>query len=138
MCERAPRPGGGSLPAELERLARWVGDSSDMKDAAMRLVQLGDGMAVSDGERIPVALREHALKVPGCVSTVRVAVNLEQRRVSVVGEADARVARGMLALLVLGLAGADAQEVVKVDSEELVALARYLAHKKIPTPLGPP
>jgi sulfur transfer protein SufE len=96
-----------------------------MKDAAMRLVQLGDGMAVEDGESIPVDLREHALKVPGCVSTVRVAVSVgAQRRVSVVGEADARVARGMLAMLVRGLAGADAQDVVKVDSEELIALAR--------------
>ncbi|KAJ1492145.1 hypothetical protein T484DRAFT_1605023, partial [Baffinella frigidus] len=66
-----------------------------------------------------------ALKVAGCVSTVRVAVSVgEKRRVSVVGEADARVARGMLALLVRGLAGADAEAVVKVDSEELIGLAR--------------
>lgn len=127
MCERSPhaRAGGGSLPAELERLARWVGDSSDMKDAAMRLVQLGDGLAAEDGESIPADMREHALKVAGCVSTVRVAVSVgEKRRVSVVGEADARVARGMLALLVRGLAGADAEAVVKVDSEELIGLAR--------------
>jgi sulfur transfer protein SufE len=114
-----------SLPKELQRLARWIGESADMKEGAMRLVQLGDEMASQNGEKIPTSMRKEALKVPGCVSTVLVVSSVgEKGEVSLLGEADARVARGMLALLVRGLAGENASTVATVDSEKLISLAR--------------
>ncbi|EKX38889.1 hypothetical protein GUITHDRAFT_61508, partial [Guillardia theta CCMP2712] len=67
-------------------------------------------------------------RVPGCISNVRVSVASKEDesgslRVSLDGDADARVARGMLALLVKGLGGLTAQEVLSTRSDDIIQAA---------------
>ena len=132
------------LPHRLDVLAQWVGSSRDSKEAGLRLVKMGDDFARAHGESLgPSALRE-ATKVPGCVSVVRIAVSLQDAAgestdgagqgeaspaksgwgLVVEGEADARVARGMLALLAEGLRGLSVQEVMDVDVDVIISTAR--------------
>ena len=123
--------GGSRLPGRLGQLAAWVGASADGKEAGLRLVQLGDDFARARGEALPPDLRPHAVKVPGCVSVVRIAVTVAAgqdaqgaRVVGVEGEADARVARGMLAMLAEGLRGVSVEEVRGLDVAEIIKIAK--------------
>ena len=119
----------GSLPKSLNELASWVGSSKDGKEAGLRLVKLGDDFARIHGENLSPSLRNVSVKVPGCVSVVRIAVSRQpdsaggRGRLVIEGEADARVARGMLALLAEGLRNADVDEVMKVHVDELIKVA---------------
>ena len=121
--------GSSRLPARLYELATWVGASADGKEAGLRLVKLGDDYARARGETLPLALLPGAVKVPGCVSVVRIAVTVGQdpngaRVVGVQGEADARVARGMLAMLAEGLRGVCVEEVQGLDVSEIIKTAK--------------
>jgi len=119
----------GSLPKDLNELASWVGSSKDGKEAGLRLVKLGDDFARIHGENLSPSLRNVSIKVPGCVSVVRIAVSRQpdsaggRGRFVIEGEADARVARGMLALLAEGLRNADVDEVMQVHIDELIKVA---------------
>lgn len=69
-----------------------------------------------------------AAKVPGCVSVVRIHVSMREdpsgAGLEIKGEADARVARGMLALLAKGLRGAGVEQVMTVDARHLITTAK--------------
>ena len=72
-----------------------------------------------------------AVKVPGCVSVVRILVSVgEDSCLEVKGEADARVARGMLALLAEGLRGVDLEQVIKLDADRVIQVAQL--HQFLP------
>lgn len=87
-------------------------------------------MARTHGEKLSPALQQISSKVPGCVSVVRIAVSFEQSDsregggIVVAGEADARVARGMLALLAEGLRGVGVEQVMGLDVEEVIKIAK--------------
>jgi len=88
-------------------------------------------MARKNGETLTLDLQKISVKVPGCVSIVRIAVSLEEtdlregggRGVVVAGDADARVARGMLALLSEGLRGVEVEQIMEVDVGEIIRIA---------------
>mmetsp|Transcript_3723 Transcript_3723/g.9375 ORF Transcript_3723/g.9375 Transcript_3723/m.9375 type:complete len:650 (-) Transcript_3723:107-2056(-) len=121
---------GDELPPRLGELATWIGESKDEKEASLRLVQLGDKMAARLGPEIPPSLAPEARRVPGCIAVVSVAVQLlpapgkGQQTVSVRGSADARVSRGLLALLVEGLEGLDADAVLRMDAGQITDRAK--------------
>lgn len=92
-------------------------------------------MAFRIGDALDDSLVAKARRVPGCVSVVNVAVELVQQPgsadaagggtvVKVCGTADARVARGMLALLVDGLEGQSGSDVLKIEADEVIERAR--------------
>jgi len=118
-----------SLPQELQRLCSWLAESSSDKEAAIRLVQLGDSL--EQGRDAMPEIKER-VRVPGCISNVQVYVSsqvdeLGSLRVSLGGDADARVARGLLALLVRGLSGLRAEEILGLRSEEIIQSANLKA-----------
>jgi tRNA (5-methylaminomethyl-2-thiouridylate)-methyltransferase len=91
-------------------------------------VKLGDDFAAAHGERLSQSDQQEAAKVPGCVSVVRIRVSLQEDSLGtgleVRGDADARVARGMLALLAKGLRGAGLEEVMALDARQLIRTAK--------------
>ncbi|CAN0572978.1 unnamed protein product, partial [Ectocarpus sp. 12 AP-2014] len=121
-----------------------LGDAFANTDAAvLPVVVPSDSTAVNEAS----ADGWHARKVPGCVSEVYVAVRVEEsppppsRRggaataaaddslgagggggvVSIRGTADARLSRGLLALLALGLQGQSARTVLSLRGKDLAA-----------------
>ena len=116
------------LPQRLEELCTWVGSSQDGKEAGLRLVKLGDDFARAHGETLSPPLLETATKVHGCVSVVRIVVGMQDATarggVVVRGQADARLARGMLALLADGLEGVSLEEVMSLDTETIIDTAK--------------
>ncbi|CAM9824153.1 unnamed protein product [Ectocarpus sp. 4 AP-2014] len=121
-----------------------LGDAFANTDAAvLPVVVPSDSTAVNEAS----ADGWHAQKVPGCVSEVYVAVRVEEsppppsRRggaataaadyslgagggggiVSIRGTADARLSRGLLALLALGLQGQSARTVLSLRGKDLAA-----------------
>lgn len=83
----------------------------------LRVVALGDSI---------VPLREEELlpdtRIPGCTSISHLEVTLKtDSTISLRGYSDARVSRGLLALLIVGLDGQPAAEVLKISAEEILA-----------------
>ena len=63
----------------------------------------------------PADIQVDANRVRGCVSQVFVVASLENGRLHWVGESDAQITKGLLALLIQGLEGLTPAEVMAVD-----------------------
>jgi cysteine desulfuration protein SufE len=56
-------------------------------------------------------------KVPGCVSQVYITANLEDGKVWYLGDSDAQLVKGLVALLVEGLNGLTPEEIVQISPD---------------------
>ena len=63
----------------------------------------------------PETLRQEPYKVKGCVSQVFVVGSLEEGRLHWLGDSDAQITKGLLALLIQGLEGLTPEQAAAVD-----------------------
>jgi sulfur transfer protein SufE/stress-induced morphogen len=64
------------------------------------------------------ALKIDANKVPGCLSTVHVHAHMDEKgKVHYVGDSDSQLTKGLVVLLVNGLSGSSAEDILKVKPE---------------------
>jgi BolA-like protein 1 len=105
------------LPTELERL---VDRFSSVPDTKLRYQQL-----LFFAQKLPPmdpALKTDANRVRGCTSVVHVHVQLdENKNVLIAADSDAQLTKGLVALLVNGLNGCTAEEVLAIDPSFIVA-----------------
>jgi tRNA-specific 2-thiouridylase len=111
------------LPERLGRMARALGEAADARARALALVQLGAASSrCVDGATNPVP--PGASKVRGCTSLTYVAATVDAAgRASLRGSSDAALSRGLLALIVDGLDGLAAADVLRVRAERVRELA---------------
>lgn len=126
------------LPPRLQETVERLNKESDLKAKYKLLVELGDTFALTESAVLPRS-DDHAWqrpqKVRGCVSEVYIAVSIAANTglsshssgldagevVSIRGTADARLSRGLVALLALGLKGQSPETVLRLRSDDIAA-----------------
>jgi sulfur transfer protein SufE/stress-induced morphogen len=100
-----------ALPPPLAKLVAALAGLPDDKYRYKQLLHWGETAPALDA-----ALKVDANKVPGCLSTVHVSVvAVGDGTVSLAGDSDAQLTKGLVVLLVKGLDGATPAEIAAVD-----------------------
>ena len=104
-----------TLPSGFLKLATRLRSAPSEVHRAQELVALGDEWAGS-GTALSGNGAEGFVRVPGCTANVKVAVSIHEgggvwRVAAVDGEADARLAQGLLAFLALGSSGCRGKDI---------------------------
>ena len=98
--------GSPQLDAIVERLA----STSDPKRRYEYVLWLAKGL-----DPLPDEWRQEPFKVKGCVSQVYVVAQLVEGRLHWLGDSDAAITKGLLALLIKGLEGLTPAEAAAID-----------------------
>ncbi|MEB3233844.1 MAG: SufE family protein [Cyanobacteriota bacterium] len=98
--------GSPQLDAIVERLA----STSDPKRRYEYVLWLAKGL-----DPLPDEWRQDPFKVKGCVSQVYVVAQLVEGRLHWLGDSDAAITKGLLALLIKGLEGLTPAEAAAID-----------------------
>lgn len=118
------------LPSKLNSLATELANQADSTARYLHLVKLGDTI-----QQLSVLDLDPTSRVPGCTSITHVTVEVhEDDRVSLHGFSDARISRGMLAMLILGLDGLPRSTVLSLTAEEVLktsGLQGTISHARI-------
>ena len=96
--------------ASLDRIVERLGGTSDPRRRYEYVLWLAKKLAP-----FPEELRRDQYKVRGCVSQVYVVGELQEGRLHWVGDSDAQITKGLLALLIEGLEGLTPEEAMAVD-----------------------
>jgi cysteine desulfuration protein SufE len=96
--------------ASLDRIVERLGGTSDPRRRYEYVLWLAKKLAP-----FPEELRRDEYKVRGCVSQVYVVGELRDGRLHWVGDSDAQITKGLLALLIEGLEGLSPEEAMAVD-----------------------
>ena len=94
----------------LDRIVERLGSTTDPKRRYEYVLWLAKKL-----EPLPEALRQEAYKVRGCVSQVYVVGQAVDGQLHWLGDSDAAITKGLLALLMEGLEGLSPAEVVAID-----------------------
>jgi len=105
-CDATPGSGSAALDRIIERLA----STSDPKRRYEYVLWLARRL-----EPFPEQLRQESFKVRGCVSQVYVVASLRDGRLHWLGDSDAAITKGLLALLIEGLEGLQPAEAAAID-----------------------
>ena len=96
--------------ASLDRIVERLGGTSDPRRRYEYVLWLAKKLAP-----FPEELRRDQYRVRGCVSQVYVVGELQEGRLHWVGDSDAQITKGLLALLIEGLEGLTPEEAMAVD-----------------------
>lgn len=86
----------------------------DWEDRYAHLIELGDGLEAMDP-----ALKTAATKVDGCMSQVWMHSTARDGRLHVVADSDARIVRGLIAVLLIAYQDKTPAEIAAVDIESI-------------------
>lgn len=96
--------------AELDGIVQRLAGTNDPKRRYEYVLWLAKGL-----EPLPDAFRQDAFKVKGCVSQVYVVALLQDGKLHWLGDSDAAITKGLLALLIKGLEGLTPAAALSVD-----------------------
>jgi len=105
----APGPAGTGSPA-LDRIVERLATTADPKRRYEYVLWLAKKL-----EPFPAELRQEPFKVKGCVSQVYVVGALRDGRMHWLGDSDAVITKGLLALLIEGLEGLEPAQAASID-----------------------
>ena len=96
--------------AELDGIVARLSGTADPKRRYEYVLWLAKGL-----EPLPDTYRQDAFKVKGCVSQVYVVAQLVDGKLHWLGDSDAAITKGLLALLIKGLEGLTPAQATAVD-----------------------
>ena len=96
--------------AELDAIVARLSGTADPKRRYEYVLWLAKGL-----EPLPDTYRQDAFKVKGCVSQVYVVAQLVDGKLHWLGDSDAAITKGLLALLIKGLEGLTPAQAAAVD-----------------------
>ena len=99
----------------------------DWEDRYRYVIELGRGL-----EPLPEADRSPATKVQGCVSQVWLATRVDRSggkpRLIFIGDSDAHIVRGLIAILFALYSGKTVEEILSVDAGQKLGLLQLKEH----------
>jgi len=101
-----------SRPPALDKLVQKLKRQSDPKRRYELLIWLAQKL-----EPMPEASKVPDNKVQGCVSQVFISASLDDGKVVYTGDSDSQLVKGLVALLVQGLNGLPAKEILDVNPD---------------------
>jgi BolA-like protein 1 len=114
------------LPSRLRELAEGLRQVRDDKLRYQQLLFLA-----SKAQMMPAELKTIENKVQGCLSTVHVHATMDESgRINYLGDSDAMLTKGLVVVLVQGLSGSTAEEIIEVKPE-------FIAYAGIASSLTP-
>lgn len=106
----SPTPAAGTGSASLDRIVERLATTADPKRRYEYVLWLAKKL-----EPFPDELRQEPFKVKGCVSQVYVVGSLRDGRLHWLGDSDAAITKGLLALLIEGLEGLEPGQAASID-----------------------
>ncbi|MDB9311942.1 SufE family protein [Spirulina sp. CS-785/01] len=100
------------LPPKLDRIVQKFKRRKDPKQRYQQLLSLANKL-----QPLPEEGKIPENKVQGCVSQVYITADLEDGKVSYLGDSDAQLVKGLVALLIEGLNGLTPEEILKVTPD---------------------
>lgn len=110
MPESAPSGAAGTGSPALDRIVERLSTTADPKRRYEYVLWLAKKL-----EPFPEELRQEPFKVRGCVSQVYVVGSLRDGRLHWLGDSDAAITKGLLALLIEGLEGLEPAQAAAID-----------------------
>lgn len=105
-----PSPASSTGSPALDRIVERLAGTADPKRRYEYVLWLARKL-----EPFPDELRQEAFKVRGCVSQVYVVASLRDGRLHWLGDSDAAITKGLLALLMEGLEGLEPSQAAAID-----------------------
>jgi cysteine desulfuration protein SufE len=100
----------------LDRIVERLGGTADPRRRYEYVLWLAKKLAP-----FPEEFRQEPFKVKGCVSQVYVVGRLQDGRLHWVGDSDAQITKGLLALLIEGLEGLTPEQAAAIDPAFIAA-----------------
>lgn len=100
------------LPDALAKIVERFKRRTDPKQRYAQLLSYAKKL-----KQMPEADKVSANKVPGCTSQVFLTANLEDGKVWYLGDSDAQLVKGLVALLIEGLNGLTPEEILQVSPD---------------------
>ena len=94
----------------LDRIVERLGSTEDPKRRYQYVLWLAKKLAP-----LPEALRQESFKVKGCVSQVYVVGQLVDGKLHWLGDSDAQITKGLLALLIEAMEGLPPERAARID-----------------------
>lgn len=109
-----------TLPDQFRRLCEVVGNEEDEKRRLLKIVDLGGNLPMIRDDLLTANSR-----VPGCTSVTHLAIHRQNDgTIRLRGYSDAVIARGLLALVVLGLDGIHEDVVQNITASDILQTCR--------------
>ena len=108
--------GSGSGSANLDQIVARLASSTDPKRRYEYVLWLAKKL-----QPLPAEFHQEPFKVKGCVSNVYVVGQLQGGKLHWLGDADAAITKGLLALLIEGLEGLSPDQVIAIDPSFIAA-----------------
>ncbi|NEO27639.1 MAG: SufE family protein [Kamptonema sp. SIO4C4] len=100
------------LPPKLDRIVQKFKRRKDPKQRYQQLLSLANKL-----ETLPEECKTPENKVQGCVSQVYITADLENGTIKYLGDSDAQLVKGLVALLIEGLNDLTPEEILQVTPD---------------------
>ena len=98
---------------DFEELVETFEFLDDWEDRYRHVIDLGKAL-----QNMPDALKVAATKVDGCASQVWLHISIEDGVLRFIGESDAIIVRGLIAVLITLYSGLELAEIIKINAVE--------------------